>query len=76
MLTDSVGIAAAPVFAAAFKRLIWVYTNVMIAQEDVGKVAARVMSVEPIDSVVLLLNAGSAAKLVTWTDSLVGQLRR
>ncbi len=70
LLTDSVGIAGAPVFAAGFKRLVWVYRVGMKSAADAGTLLERLRAVEPIDTMILLLQVGSASEFVPWVDSL------
>jgi hypothetical protein len=74
LLSDSVGIAAAPVFAAGFRRLVWVYKRGIRSAADAGTLLARVRAIEPVDTMILLLNVGSAADLAPLADGLAAGL--
>lgn len=75
LLSDSLGVAAAPVFAAAFKRLIWVYTNGMHRQEQIVELMDRVVSMERFGSVILLVNEGAVARIDEWGAAMGAQER-
>lgn len=70
MLTDSVGFAAAPVFAAGFKRLIWIYTNGLHQQAQIGEVIDRIAKFERLDNLLLVVNEGATGRIVEWGDAL------
>lgn len=74
MLSDSVGFGASRIFAAGFKRLIWVYTNGM-RQERIDQVIDRVAKTEKFDSMLMLINEAAIGRIGTWADTLAAQHR-
>jgi hypothetical protein len=69
MLSDSFGGIASRVFAGAFRRLIWVYTN-DIRQERIGEAITRVAELEHLDVIIMLVNEGGVDRILTWGKAL------
>jgi hypothetical protein len=59
LLSDSVGIRAAPTFAGGFRRLIWVYLREMKQPENLEQIVEGVASSEHLDNIIVMLNEGS-----------------
>jgi hypothetical protein len=75
MLSDSLGFEGSRVFAASFKRLIWVYTNGM-RHERIDQVIDRVAKTEKLDSVLMLINEAAIGRITTWAETLAAQRPR
>jgi hypothetical protein len=69
MVSDSFGGTASRVFSGAFKRLIWLFMN-LIAHDKVDEAIARVSRIERPDVIVLLVNEGGLEALFNWGKAL------
>lgn len=65
MLSDSFGIASAPIFAGAYTMVIQVNTNNM-NNRQIDRLVSEIAALHPVDRIVLLAQEGNVPRVIDW----------